>query len=176
MNRKSDVSLRAATADDIPALAELGRESFVAKFGHLYQPDDLNSFVEQVFSHTAITQELANPQRLYRLAEAGGHLAGYCKLALTCGWPEYARGRNTYELKQLYTASGLTGRGIGAHLMDWALDEARQRSADEMQLSVWSLNDGAQHFFARYGFTKVADVNFMVGEHTDLDFLFARML
>jgi ribosomal protein S18 acetylase RimI-like enzyme len=45
-----------------------------------------------------------------------------------------------------------------------------------MQLSVWSGNEGAQRFYARYGFAKVADVTFRVGEQVDHEFLFSRML
>ena len=80
------------------------------------------------------------------------------------------------ELKQLYTDPELTGHGIGASLIDWAMAEARARGADEMQLSVWSGNHGAQKFYARYGFAKVADITFLVGEQVDEEFLFARML
>jgi len=61
-------------------------------------------------------------------------------------------------------------------LMDWAMAVAAERNADEMQLSVWSGNDGAQRFYARYGFAKVADITFRVGEQLDEEFLFARML
>jgi ribosomal protein S18 acetylase RimI-like enzyme len=103
-------------------------------------------------------------------------MAGYCKLGLTCGFPEHARGDRVIELKQLYTAPGMTGMGIGASLMVWALAEARARGHDEMQLSVWSGNEGAQRFYARYGFAKVADVTFRVGEQVDHEFLFSRML
>ena len=80
------------------------------------------------------------------------------------------------ELKQLYTAPGRTGGGLGAALMDWALAFADDEGADEIQLSVWSGNDGAQRFYHRYGFAKVADTHFMVGQHRDEEFLFARML
>ncbi len=176
MNKLANLSLRVANHADIAALADLGRDSFVAKFGYLYRPEDLDSFLEQVFSPAAIAGELANPERLYRLAERDGELIGYCKLALTCGWPDHARGRNAIEIKQLYTASNVTGLGIGARLMEWALEEARTRGADEMQLSVWSLNHDAQRFYARYGFAKVADVHFIVGAQRDEEFLFARML
>ena len=48
--------------------------------------------------------------------------------------------------------------------------------ADEMQLSVWSGNHGAQRFYARYGFEKVADVHFWVGAHRDDEFLLSLML
>jgi ribosomal protein S18 acetylase RimI-like enzyme len=60
--------------------------------------------------------------------------------------------------------------------MDWALSMARERGADEVQLSVWSENDGAQRFYARYGFAKVADITFAVGEQLDHEYLFALRL
>ena len=60
--------------------------------------------------------------------------------------------------------------------MDWALTEARARGADEIQLSVFSGNEGAQRFYARYGFVKVADVTFRVGSHIDDEFLLSLLL
>lgn len=171
-----EVTLRAATEADIPALSRLGIDSFVAKFGHMYSAENLNAFLEEVHSEAAVAAELVNPDRLYRLAERDGKLLAYCKMGLKCGFPEYARGGNVIELKQLYTAPDALGGGIGGRMMDWAFAVAAERRADEMQLSVWSENLGAQKFYARHGFEKVADIFFMVGDHRDDEFLFARML
>lgn len=168
--------LRAATLADIPALAALGRDSFVAKFAYLYQPEDLANFLEQTHSEAAVGAELANPERRYCLAELDGHLVGYAKLGLACPWPEHARGKRTIEIKQFYTAPAMAGQGIGAALMDWSLGQARAEGADEIQLSVWSENDGAQRFYARYGFEKVADITFRVGEQLDEEFLFSLLI
>jgi diamine N-acetyltransferase len=172
----SELILRAATPADIPALSKLGIDSFVATFGHMYSAKDLADFLEEAHSHNALAGELADPARLYCLAEQDGALAGYCKLGLTCGFPDHARGQNVLELKQLYTAAGMTGMGIGKALMDWAMAEFTARGADEVQLSVWSGNHGAQKFYARYGFAKVADIKFRVGEQLDDEFLFARLM
>jgi ribosomal protein S18 acetylase RimI-like enzyme len=172
----SNFALRPGSPDDVPALARLGRESFVAKFADLYRPEDLANFLEATHSEAAVAAELANPQRLYCLVEGDGELLAYAKLSLACGWPEYARGHNAVEIKQFYTAPGLSGQGIGARLMDWALGAARTRGADEIQLSVWSENFGAQKFYARYGFVKVADIHFQVGEQLDEEFLFSLLI
>lgn len=168
--------LRAATPADVPALSALGRDSFIAKFAYLYRAEDLAAFLDQTHSEPAVTAEMANPERRYCLVEQDGALIGYAKLSLTCGWPDHARGTRAIEIKQFYTAPGLAGRGIGAALMDWALGQARAAGADEIQLSVWSGNDGAQRFYARYGFTKVADITFPVGEQLDEEFLFALLI
>jgi ribosomal protein S18 acetylase RimI-like enzyme len=168
--------LRAATPADVPALAALGRGSFVAKFAYLYRPEDLATFLEETHSEAAIAAELANSERRYCLAELDGKLVGYAKLGLACPWPDHARGRRSIEIKQFYTAPDMAGKGIGAALMDWALGQAREEGADEIQLSVWSGNDGAQRFYARYGFEKVADIHFRVGEQLDEEFLFSLLL
>jgi GNAT superfamily N-acetyltransferase len=172
----SDLVLRPATMADAPALAQLGRESFVSKFGHLYRPEDLAMLIEQSHSEPAARTALAREDYRCQLAEVDGQLAGYCRLVLACGWPEHARGQSVIELKQLYTDPARTGQGIGAVLMDWALAEAHDQGADEVQLSVYSENPGAQKFYARYGFAKVADTVFMVGDQADHEFLFAKLL
>ena len=168
--------LRPALPADAQSLAALGRDSFVAKFGAMYQPQDLAMFLAQTHAEAVVAREIANPLARYRLAERDGALVGYCKLGLACGWPEHARGSHAIELKQLYTAAGATGGGIGSALMDWALAEARAEGADEIQLSVWSGNTAAQRFYHRHGFAKVADIHFWVGQQRDDEFLFARTI
>jgi RimJ/RimL family protein N-acetyltransferase len=39
---------------------------------------------------------------------------------------------------------------------------------------VWSENFGAQRLYARYGFTRVGDYFFPVGEHRDHEFILRR--
>lgn len=169
-------TLRAATPADIPALSRLATESFVAKFGQLYRAEDLATFLAENLSEPAIAAELANPDRRYCLAERDGRLLAYCKIGIACGFPQHALGNTVMELKQLYAAADATGMGIGGALMDWAMAEFSARGADEVQLSVYAHNPGAQRFYQRYGFGKVADITFRVGDHIDPEFLFAKLL
>ncbi len=172
----ASLRLRPAILADALALATLARDSFVAAFGTMYSDEDLAAFLEQTKSLAATQAQIADPDSRICLAEAEGKLLGYCKLKMISGWSAYARSARTIELKQLYTDPAATGRGIGTILMDWALAEARNEGADEMQLSVWSGNLGGQRFYARYGFAKVADITFRVGAQVDEEFLFARLL
>lgn len=168
--------LRAATPADASALSRLGTDSFVFKFGALYSAADLAAFLADYRSEAAYAATLADPAWTTQVAERDGALLGYCTIGSACGWPEHARGKRAFELKQLYLAPQATGGGIGGALVDWALAEARARGGDEIQLSVFSGNDGAQRFYARHGFEKVADTTFKVGEQVDHEYLYARML
>lgn len=169
--------LREARPDDAPALAALGRDSFCAKFAHLYQPDDLSTFLEDVYAVDTVAMEIADPKLSHQLAiDADGALAGFVKLKHPSDYGEYSDAANPIGLGQLYTDPGRTGQGIGARLMDWALDQARARHCDAIQLSVFSENYGAQRFYQRYGFAKIADIFFMVGGHRDDEFLYELRL
>ncbi len=172
----SELRIRLAGPADAEVLAELGRDSFVATFAHLYSSEDLASFLADTHAATTVARELARPGVVYLIAEEGGRPAGYAKLVRACGWPAHARGQRVVELKQLYTAAGGTGRGVGAALMERLLAEARASGADEVQLSVWQGNDGAQRFYARYGFERIAEIHFRVGQQIDDEFLLAAMV
>ena len=167
---------RPASFNDAQALAELGRTSFVEAFGHLYSADNLNRFLEQGYSLSALERDLASSKRLFRIAERGGQMVGYCKLGFDVTLDHDSKGRRVMELKQLYLRASETGGGIGAQLMAWALDVAQEREFDDVILSVWSENFGAQRFYERFGFKKIADTIFMVGDHVDEEYLMGLQL
>ena len=170
------IVLRPATLDDAPALAMLGRDSFIAAFGHLYRPQDLAAFLEQVYSEDTVRAEIADEAFIHRLAVTGDALAGFVKMRRPSWYVEHSDAANPIALGQLYTDPARTGEGIGAALMEWAIAEARTLDHDAIQLSVWSGNPGAQRFYARYGFGKIADIYFDVGEQRDDEFLYELRL
>ena len=171
------MDLRPATLDDVPALAALGRDSFTAAFGDLYRPEDLADFLAETHDEAVVAGEIAGAICRHRLAAApDGTLLGYCKLRLPSKLAEYSQAANPIELSQLYCAAAATGQGVGAALMEWALDQARRGRHNVIQLSVYSGNHGAQRFYARYGFAKIADIHFRVGQQLDEEYLYEKRL
>ena len=170
--------LRPATTADVPALAPFAAESFTAAFGHLYRPDDLALFLGEWRTEKAYRDALAVPAKRIQLAEIDGQLAAYALIVLGDGMDERPEPRPARPvfLSQLYCAADMTGHGLGAALMDWTIAEARAWRADALQLSVFSENFGAQRFYQRYGFRKVADIDFWVGNHRDDEFLYELAL
>lgn len=171
------MELRPATLKDVPALAALGRESFTTAFGHLYRPEDLASFLDEVHDEGAVASEIAGDACRHRLAVAeDGTLLGYCKLRYPSKMEVIATATDPLELGQLYCAGSATGRGVGSALMDWVLAEGAAGGHDAIVLSVYSENHGAQRFYERYGFAKTADTTFKVGEQLDEEYLMEKPL
>lgn len=167
--------LRLATPEDTAALADLARRAVSAKFQHLYKPEDFATFMEAAHSDAKVAKEIADPGMRVAVIEEAGALVAFCKLVLQSTLPgEYSEARAPLELKQLYTDPARIGGGLGKLLMNWALAEAERQGADEIQLTVYSENPEAQRFYHRYGFAKIADIEFWVGNHCDPEFLYAR--
>jgi ribosomal protein S18 acetylase RimI-like enzyme len=167
------IALRPAVAADAAAIAQLGHDSFVAAFGHLYRAEDLNGFLAATYTQGKVAGEIANPAYIHLLAVDAetGALAGFAKLSAPSCFAEHSDAARPIALHQLYCDPARTGEGIGAALMDQSLAQARTGRHDAVQLSVWAENFGAQKFYGRYGFAKIADIDFWVGSHRDEEFL-----
>ena len=160
------LSYRTADAADAAALAELGASTFTHTVGHLYQPDDLELFLQN-HSPENWDKELNDPAFEVRVAENDGKLVGYLKLGPP-HLPFEPRGEAT-ELRQLYVVEEMKGQGVADELMRWAIERARDRRADYLYLSVFIENHRARRFYERYDFEPEGTYAFMVGTHADED-------
>ena len=160
--------MRRATRDDLPQIDALFRRSFADTFAHLYADDDLQAFFAE-FTPETWQAEYDDPGHALLVAETAGDIIGYIKL----GPPHYPIeiSRPAIDLRQIYFDHAWLGRGLSRPMMDWAIDEARRRGAEEMYLSVFTENHRAQALYKRYGFTVVCPYKFMVGNHADEDII-----
>lgn len=174
MNGDSDVTIRRAEQRDAPALAALGAATFTETFGHLYPPEDLETFLLGSHSVDAWIRILTDDQRavwLALLADAtpiGFILVGACKL------PVEHRESTAGEVQQLYVLARYHNLRLGTRLMDRGLEWLEAQGCSPLYVGVWSENFGAQRFYARYGFEKVGEYGFPVGGTVDREFILKR--
>lgn len=168
------IEYRTPWADEAAAIAALGRDTFIESFGSLYSAEDLALFVSNVYTPEVAAAELASPKLKFRIAEDEGRMVGLCKIGFGVTLDHEPGDKNIVELKQLYLFRTHQGAGVAQQLMDWAIAEAEAAGADQMLLSVYSDNPRAQRFYQKYGFDWIADTYFMVGNHRDDEFLYAR--
>jgi diamine N-acetyltransferase len=162
------VTYRNGTAADVEVIDRIFRTSFCDTFAHLYRQQDLDAFLGK-FTRDAWLGEIEDPAFLFRLAEDGGHAAGFLKLG-PLSLPVEPQGK-AIELRQLYVLKEWHGAGIASELTDWFLEEARERGAQEIYLTVYTDNHRARRFYERYGFEVIGPYAFMVGEQADEDLI-----
>jgi len=160
------ISYRSAIVRDAETLSALGVATFTDTFGHLYQPGDLQIFLQN-HSPEGWARELADPAFAVRVAELDGRMVGYAKLGPP-HLPFEPRGEAA-ELRQLYVLEEMKGQGVAHALIEWVIDRARDRRADHLYLSVFTDNHRARRFYEKYGFEPEGTYAFMVGNHADED-------
>jgi ribosomal protein S18 acetylase RimI-like enzyme len=174
MATPDSVSIRRATAADAATLATLGAATFTETFGHLYPPEDLQTFLSQNHSPQWWSAALADPNRaIWIIDHASGRQIGYivvgkCKLPVQNLEPEAG------EVQQLYVLSEFHNLRLGTRLMEIGLEWLASQGRAPLYIGVWSENYGAQRFYARYGFSKFAEYGFPVGKTIDREFILKR--
>jgi ribosomal protein S18 acetylase RimI-like enzyme len=168
----SKIVIRRAQSGDAQALAALGARTFADTFAHLYPPQDLEDFLGEAYTPEAFARFLTRPGQAMWIAEQDGEAVGYAH-AGPCALPHPHVTERCGELKRLYVSKASQGSGLGGHLLEVALDwlEAPGR---RLWIGVWSENFGAQRLYGRYGFTKVGEYEFPVGETRDREFILRR--
>ena len=161
------ISYRDATAADGPTLDAFARAIWIETFGHASSAADAGAYLATAYGPDGkLIADLSNGAAQYRLALRGNEVVGYAKLGPP--WlPDAEPG--AMQLSQIYVAADLHGAGVGATLLDWAIDTARSAAATVLLLTVWEDNHRAYRFYLKRGFTYVGDYAFAVGQQIDTD-------
>ena len=148
-------------------------ETFVGEFGIAYVPAELDVFLNDKHGPAAMARYLADPTVAIWVCEIDGRLAGYA-LCGKMSLPHPEAQPHDGELHRLYVDKAFHGQGAAAALMDAAMAWMADRPAQ--WLGVWFGNIRAQKFYARYGFEKAGEYDYIVGSTTDHEFIFRRRL
>jgi ribosomal protein S18 acetylase RimI-like enzyme len=171
-------AIRRATTADAAALAAIGAETFTLTFGHLYRPEDLAAFLAESHAEAAYAKLLGDARYGLWLLEddarpEGARAIGFA-VAGPCGLPHPEVAAADGELKRLYLLPEAQNGGWGSRLFEEAIGWLQREGPRRIWISVWSENFGAQRFYGRHGFAKVAEYEFPVGEQRDIEFMYRR--
>ncbi len=166
------ITIRRAGPGDAAVLAEVGRDTFVETFAHLYPPEDLKAFLGTSYSPEAFARFLGAQAHALWLAESGGRSVGYAQ-AGPCALPHPEVTPACGELKRLYVRQETQGAGLGSRLLQTSLDWLAAPGR-RLWIGVWSRNHGAQRLYERHGFRRVGEYQFPVGATLDDEFILSR--
>ena len=166
-------SLRSPTQSDIPALASLGRDTFIETFGPLYTPNDLQTFLSDVYSDQVVAEEVADPRLIHQVIEHQDELIAFIKIG-SVHVPTKNPLPDAMEIWQIYVRQSFLGHGLGDLLMTWAFDQFALQQAPEIYVSVFSENERAIRFYQKYGFEKHGEYEFPVGDQIDLEWIMKK--
>lgn len=171
----SDI-IRPATATDIPTLAKLSETTFVETFGYRYSTANLAAFIANSRSENCYRPLLQDPNvKLWLAMSADAEPLGYV-VAGACKLPIVNREARAGEIRELYVRTVHQQRKLGSQLLNHAIDWLNSQKFQPLYIGVWSENIAAQRLYARFGFEKIGEYDFLVGQHIDREFILKRPL
>jgi ribosomal protein S18 acetylase RimI-like enzyme len=174
--KKPQVTLRAAEAKDIPALAGFGT-FFAALFGYSMPAADLQDYLESAYSQTAVARDLSNPSISTIVAvDASDKVVGFAQLTRGTFESCLEGCERPVELQRLYVAQDFHGAGVGRMLVERVESMARDEGYVTMWLGVWEENFRAQKVYERMGFGKVGSHDFVMGSCVQTDWILTKRL
>ena len=151
-------------------LSDIGRRTFIETFGHLYRPEDLESFLSKSHAPEIYARAIEDPQsNVWAVRADDGAIVGYGS-AGPCDLPVPQMPLRAGEVQRFYLLASHQAGGIGSRLFDEMLAWLHQQF-EHIYLSVYAENFGAQRFYQRRGFEKIHDYFYMVGDHADPEWI-----
>ncbi|MFM5916275.1 MAG: N-acetyltransferase family protein [Novosphingobium sp.] len=164
-------TIRQASPEDAEALALIGAATFLEAFAEVIEGRDIVAHGATAHSAEAYRKYLANGGAAWLAETALGAPIGYA-LNTVPDLPGMANGDR--ELKRIYVLSRWHGSGLAAALMKHSVAEAAGHA--RLLLGVYKHNERALAFYAKHGFSPIAERTFRVGATDHEDLVLARPL
>ena len=166
-----NATIRTATINDAALIADLSRETFFNAFAPFNTREDMDKFMDEIFTRGKLMAELNLPDNIFLLAYADGNVAGYVRMR-DKSIPEVSlETEDIIEIARIYTITSEIAKGIGTALMTECISIAREKKRDYIWLGVWEKNDKAIRFYERFGFKKFGAHEFVLGSDFQTDWL-----
>lgn len=175
MNEQNELLIRPATTADLETLLAVATRTFYDAFVTTNTPENMQAYMSTAFTLEQFQQELDDPQSTFVLAELKGRAVGYAKL-IRSEVPACVTEPKAIELSRLYVDQNVLGAGIGPALIQRCFELARQDGFRAMFLGVWEHNPRAQAFYRKWGFERMGEHIFQMGDDPQTDWWMMRRL
>jgi diamine N-acetyltransferase len=173
--KQDKLIIKRAASSDAELLAEFASRVYADTFSAVNTPENMEAYLSTAFAPARLQAELADPAASFFLAEVDGKLAGYAKL-MAGQPPACVVGPAPVELVRFYIDRIWQGTGLSAAFMEHCLKEAKHQGYRTMYLGVWEHNARAHAFYRKWGFVRVGEHTFQMGDEPQVDWWMMKAL
>ncbi len=170
-----DIHIRKASAADAELIADLSRSTFYDAFAKDNTKENMDAFMNTVFTKEALMQQVITGDGIFLLAYDGDTVTGYARLREE-NEEEIMKGENAFEIARIYAVQSAIGKGVGPALMKACIEMALDMKKSIIWLGVWEKNPRAIAFYQKWGFEKFGEHIFPIGDDPQTDWLMKKAL
>lgn len=166
-------NLRPATFDDIDLINQMAQVTFIAAYGEILSPEQIDYMMDMMYSRENIVSHMTKEKYHYFIASADdGTPSAYLSIQ--------ELGDNNFCLQRLYVMPEYKRRGIGSALIDFSFDYVKGLAGGapcRIELHVNRNNLTAQKLYSKKGFFVDYSKKFDIGGGFIMDdHIMAKML
>jgi len=161
--------------DNIAELQKIGKQTFYETFSAGNTEENMEKYLEEVFSIDKLADELNNKSSQFYFAVLGSNVIGYLKLNVGQSQTEL-RDNSALEIERIYVSKGFHGKNVGQVLYEKAIEIAGNLNVDYVWLGVWEKNARAINFYKKNGFVEFGQHVFKLGYDEQTDIMMKKVL
>jgi diamine N-acetyltransferase len=154
----------------LESLRDIAIRTFGETFASTNSKENINDYYARCFNEQTLRQELRDPEMRWFFIESGGELAGYMKVNTGSAQTE-ADKEDGFEVERIYVLNAFHGTGVGAALMEHAIQLGKEMGKRYLWLGVYEENYRALRFYEKFGLKEFGDHIFMMGKQPQRDVL-----
>lgn len=166
--------LRVAKIDDKANIAALLIQVWLHTYAKNGLRNSISRYVLNEFTEENIERDMRSQNKQYFVAEENHHLVGVVVIDLFSECP--ISNAKLPELTTLYVQEYFTGKGIGASLLEMALEYCQSLSFPKLWLTVNAENSRAIDFYSALGFTTSGTKMFALDDETHENLVLEKLI
>ena len=151
------ISIRSATADDLPAIHDLAHKIWPSAYSHILSTEQLEYMLDLIYSLASLHRQLINLKHNFFIVLDKNNPVGFASFS------QKEMNSETYRLHKIYVLHQQHGTGIGKLLLAHIINSVKSSGGTFLELNV-NRHNKARHFYEKSGFKIIAEEDIDIGK------------
>ena len=147
------LKIRKATSKDIPLIRELTFKVWPQTYAAIISREQIEYMMEMMYSEASLLKQMNDGCR-FIIAYDNNEPVGFA----SCQETE----PSLFKLHKIYVLNTQQGKGTGKFMIEYLLNDIRQKGGSALQLQV-NRHNKARNFYEKLGFVTIQEADFDIG-------------
>lgn len=147
------LKIRKATSKDIPLIRELTFKVWPQTYAAIISREQIEYMMEMMYSEASLLKQMNEGCR-FIIAYDNNEPVGFA----SCQETE----PSLFKLHKIYVLNTQQGKGTGKFMIEYLLNDIRQKGGSALQLQV-NRHNKARNFYEKLGFVTIQEADFDIG-------------
>lgn len=149
-----NLTIEKATEKDIPLIQEITYQVWPETYKAIITAEQIAYMLDMMYSTASLTKQMTDGHQFILVKDNDKYVA-FASFALIQ--------EKVYKLHKIYALPNQQGKGIGRFIIDYIINEIKQRGATTLKLDV-NRNNKAKGFYEKLGFTVIEEKDTHIGK------------